>query len=156
MIKRITGVEARPPGEVEHRADFRLRCGGLLSVLAAIAILAGCATSNRGEAIFMQQHRASIALTEAVMAAEYDNPEIIDQLYDGEDGLGRACGPIQEIGYRKMNQVSVDPMLRMAAYDSLDACAVETAAVEALLWQVDPETARHFLDQPLVSAMAAE
>ena len=55
-----------------------------------------------------------------------------------------------------MNDVSVDTMLRMAAYDSLDACAAETAAVEALLWQLDPETARHFLDQPLVSAMAAE
>lgn len=156
MIKKITWLEARPPCEVESMAEIRFRRGGLLAVLAASVILTGCATSDRGEAVFLQQHRASVALTQAVMAAESDNPQIVDQLYDGEDALGGACRPIQEIGYRKMNDVSVDPTLRMAAYDSLDACAAETAVVEALLWRLDPETARHFLDQPQVSAMAAE
>lgn len=154
MIKN--GLEARPPCEVEHMACFRVRCGGLLAVLAASVIITGCATSDRGEAVFLQQHRASVALTQAVMAAEFENPQIVDQLYDGEDALGGACGPIQQIGYRKMNDGSVDPALRMAAYEALDACAAETAVVEALLWQLDPETARHFLDQPQVSAMAAE
>ncbi len=153
MIRRITGVAILSPCEVNHRAVSRFRCGGLLATLATTVFLAGCASSSQGEEVYLMQHRASIALTQAVLAAEYENPEIVDQLYDGEDALGRACGALQKIGYREMNQGSVDPVLKMAAYDSLDACAAETVVVEELLWRLDPETAGHYFEAPVVSAM---
>lgn len=156
MSRRITGLGRLSPREANHGNALRFHRGGLLAVLAATVFLAGCAASSRGEEVYLMQHRATIALTQAVMAAEYDNPEIVDQLYDGEDALGRACGALQTIGYRRMNQGSVDPVLKMAAYDSLDACAAETVAVEELLWRLDPQTAGHYLEAPVVSAMVVE
>lgn len=156
MSRRITGVATLSASAVNHRAALPLRRGGLLAALAGMLILAGCAASSRGEEVYLMQHRASIALTQAVMAAEYDNPEIVDQLYDGEEALGRACGALQTIGYRKMNQGSVDPALKLAAYDSLDSCAAEAVAVEELLWRLDPETAGYYFEAPVISAMVVE
>lgn len=123
-----------------------------LAGLAMAASLGGCASMTGGDQIFMQQHQASVALTQAVMAAEYDNPDAVDVLYDGEMALNQACGPLQAVAYRKSNDETVYPWHHMAAYDSLEDCNAQIEAVEDLLWRVDPETAGHYLGRSLISA----
>jgi hypothetical protein len=120
---------------------------GAFLTLTAAALLSACATADRGEAIYYQQNRATVALAQAIMAAEFENPETAEQLYDGEMALNRACG---------LNEEPVDAMLKVAAMDSLDDCAAQVSEVEGLIWRLDPETAAYYLEQPVVSAMAAE
>ena len=93
-----------------------------------------------------------MALTHAVMAAEFDNPDVADMLYESESALNQACGALQSVAYRKSNNETVYPWHHMAAYGALETCSAQIHAVEDLLWRVDPETAEHYLDQALVSA----
>ncbi len=128
---------------------------GLGTVLAGLAMavsLGGCASVTGGDQIFLQQHQASVALTQAVIAAEYDNPDAVDVLYEGELALNQACGPLQAVAYRKTNDETVYPWHHMAAYGSLEDCTAQIQAVEDLLWRVDPETAGHYLGRSLISA----
>ncbi|MDH3472606.1 MAG: hypothetical protein OEM59_02845 [Rhodospirillales bacterium] len=153
---RIKRAEARPRGEVNRSGQALRRNSGTFLTLAAAALLSACATADRGEAIYYQQNMATVALAQAIMAAEFENPEAAEQLYDGEMALNRACGDLQEVGYRKLNGETVDTMLKVAAMDSLDDCAAQVSEVEELIWRLDPETAAYYLEQPVVSAMAAE
>jgi hypothetical protein len=131
-------------------AASRPRVGGLL-VLALVFSLAGCATRAQGDLVYLKQHRASVALTQALLVAELDNPSIVDMLYDSETALSAACAPLQEAAYRKLNNEPVNPLLKLEAYGALDTCDAKAREIEDLLWRIDPETAGHYLDDPLVS-----
>ena len=104
----------------------------------------------------MKQHRASVALSQALLAAEVENPAIVDLLYDSESALNAACAPLQEAAYRKLNNEPVDPMLKLKASGALDACDAKAREIEDLLWRIDPETAGHYLDSPLVSVRSEQ
>jgi hypothetical protein len=144
----------------------RRRCGarGVASrpwlagplVLALAFALAGCATQSEGDLIYLKQHRASVALTQALLAAELENPAIVDMLYDSETALNAACAPLQEAAYRKLNNEPVDPLLKLKASGALDACDAKAREIEDLLWRIDPETAGHYLDNPLVSVRSEQ
>ncbi len=126
------------------------RAGGLV-VLALTLALAGCASRSEGDLVYLKQHRASVALTQALLIAELENPAIVDLLYDSETALNAACAPLQEAAYRKLNDEPVDPLLKLEASGALDACDAKAREIEDLLWRIDPETAGHYLDSPLVS-----
>ncbi|MDH3595368.1 MAG: hypothetical protein OEU09_14380 [Rhodospirillales bacterium] len=131
------------------------RLGGWIAVALALA-LAGCATRAEGDAVYMKQHRASIALTQVVLVAELENPAIVDMLYDSETALNVACKPLQEAAYRKLTKEPVDPVLKLQAYGALDSCEAKAREIEDLLWRIDPRTAGHYLDNPLVSVRAPQ
>jgi len=131
------------------------RLGGWIAVALALA-LAGCATRAEGDAVYMKQHRASIALTQVVLVAELENPAIVDMLYDSETALNVACKPLQEAAYRKLTKEPVDPVLKLQAYGALDSCEAKAREIEDLLWRIDPRTAGHYLDSPLVSVRAPQ
>jgi hypothetical protein len=131
-------------------AASRPRVGGLLVLTLAFA-LTGCAARSEGDLVYMKQHRASVALTQALMAAELENPSVVDMLYNGEIALNAACAPLQEAAYRKLHNEPVDPLLKLRASGALDACDAKAREIEDLLWRIDPETAGHYLDNPLVS-----
>ena len=134
---------------------WRARRTGL-SFFALACALTGCATASEGDLVYMKQHRASVALTQALLAAEVENPAIVDMLYDSETALNAACAPLQEAAYRKLNNEPVDPMLKLKASGALDACDAKAREIEDLLWRIDPETAGHYLDSPLVSVRSAQ
>ena len=142
-----------------HSADPKPRGvyrkpGARLAGLAMALSLGGCAAMTEGDEVFLQQHRATVALTQAVMAAEFENPDAVDVLYEGEAALNDACAPLQSVAYRRSNNESVYPWHKMAAYESLEACMVQIHVIEDLLWRVDPETAEHYLNPSVVSASA--
>ena len=149
MFEKLKTSSARCGESVARRSHA---CRTALASLAVAVALGGCASITGGEQVFLQQHQASVALTQAVMAAEYENPDTVDVLYDGELALNQACGPLQAVAYRKSNDATVYPWHHMAAYDSLDDCMAQIEAVEDLLWRVDPETAGHYLGRSLISA----
>ena len=117
----------------------RPRVGGLSALALALA-LTGCATQWESDLVYQKQHRASIALTRALLAAEHENPTIVDMLYDSETALNAACAPLQEAAYRKLNNEPVDPLLKLKASGALDACDAKAREIEDLLWRIDPET----------------
>jgi hypothetical protein len=149
MLETLKNDLTSRSGNVTRKShSFRTALAGLAMAVS----LGGCASMTGGDRIFLQQHQATVALTQAVMAAEYDNPDAVDVLYDGEMALNQACGPLQAVAYRKSNDETVYPWHHMAAYDSLDDCNAQIEAVEDLLWRVDPETAGHYLGRSLISA----
>lgn len=129
--------------------------GVRFALLVAMA-LTGCASMRQGDQIFLQQNRASTALTQALLVAEAENPDTLDLLYDNEAALNEACAALQEVAYRRMQEEPVAPWLKFAAFGDLEGCATQSRAIEELLWEIDPETATHYLDPPLVSAMAEQ
>ncbi len=140
---------------VARGAAWRSPLAGLSAIGLAFA-LAGCATPSEGDLVYMKQHRASVALTQALLAAEAENPAVVDLLYDSESALNAACAPLQEAAYRKLNNEPVDPMLKLKASGALDACDAKAREIEDLLWRIDPETAGHYLDNPLVSVRSEQ
>ena len=137
-------------------SEYRgIRLGGWVALALALA-LAGCATRAEGDAVYMKQHRASIALTQVVLVAELENPAVVDMLYDSETALNMACKPLQEAAYRKLTKEPVDPVLKLQAYGALDSCDAKAREIEDLLWRIDPQTAGHYLDNPLVSVRSPQ
>ena len=118
-----------------------------LLLLTALAGLAACASRDRAEAVFLQQNRVSAALAEAILAAEAEGRDVTGRLYEAEAALDAACGPLQEAGYRQFNQEALDAGQRLAAYEAIEACEAKTSEVEALIREVDPETAAYFLGE---------
>ena len=133
---------------------MRIAVRGPLSIpggaLAIVACLGGCATGPDAKAVFLQQHRALAALTEAITVAELEQPELADRLYGTEEALSAACAPLQTAGHKKMADEAISPALGLVVVRTLSDCAQMTQEVERLLWQVDPETAGYFLTQPTV------
>jgi uncharacterized lipoprotein YmbA len=121
---------------------------GALAALGLAALLAGCATNERAEAVYLQQHRAATALTDSILAAEVENPALADRLYDREAALNEVCAPLREASTRHFYDEEIDGDLEWAIVDALDGCAADAAAVERLLWEVDPEAARYYLGDP--------
>ncbi len=142
------GCLAGQPGKTA-----RAGAGGVIATVLMLA-LAGCAVRAQGEAIYLKQHRASIALTQALLTAEFENPAVVDMLYDTESMLNKACAPLQEASYRRMIGDPVDPLLKLKAYNALDTCDTTARSVMDLLWRIDPVTAGHYLDRPFVSVKA--
>ncbi len=128
--------------------------GGCLAVLGLVTGLGGCTLSERAETVYLQQHRASTALTETIVFVEEADPKLADSLYETESALDDACAPLREASYRKLGGETIDSDLEWAIVDSLDGCAAETQEVERLLWRIDPETARFFLGTPDLASAA--
>ena len=113
-------------------------------LLTAFAGLAACAGRDRAEAVFLHQNQVSAALAEAILAAEAEGRDVTGRLYEAEAALDTACGPLQNAGYRQFNQEALDAGQRLAAYQAVDACDAKASEVEALIREVDPETAAYF------------
>jgi len=77
--------------------------GRCFTAFGLIALLGACATSERAEAIYLQQHRATTALTETIVAAEAEDPELAERLYGTESELDDACAPLRQAGDRKLH-----------------------------------------------------
>ncbi len=130
--------------------------GRCCAALGLLALLGACATSERAGAIYLQQHRATTALTETIVAAEAEDPELAERLYATESELDDACAPLRQAGYRKLYGGEVDGELEWAILDSLDGCAAKAQEVEILLWRIDPETAKYFLGGADMASAASE
>ncbi len=130
--------------------------GRCFTAFGLIALLGACATSARAEALYLQQHRATTALTETIVAAEAEDSELAERLYGTESELDDACAPLRQAGYRKLYGGEFDGQLEWAILDSLDGCAAKTQEVEILLWRVDPETAKYFLGGTDIALAASE
>ncbi len=130
--------------------------GRCFTAFGLIALLGACAISERAEAIYLRQHRATTALNETIIAAEAENPELAERLYGTESEFDNACTALRRAGYRKMYGGEFDGGLEWAILDSLDGCAAKTQEVEALLWRVDPETAKYFLGGADIASAASE
>ncbi len=130
--------------------------GRCFTAFGLIALLGACATSERAEALYLQQHRATTALTETIVTAEAEDPELAERLYGTESELDDACAPLRQAGYRKLYGGKVDGELGWAVLDSLDGCAAKTQEVEILLWRIDPETAKYFLGGADIASAASE
>ncbi len=142
-VEQIHAVDGIADGDSQQpRSALVGRCAAALGLLA---LLAACDMSERAEALYLQQHRATTALTETIVVAETEDPSLAERLYVSESELDEACAPLREAGYRKLYGEEVDSALEWAIVESLDACAAKAQEVELLLWRVDPETANYFL-----------
>ncbi|MCH8035813.1 MAG: hypothetical protein IIC53_01670 [Proteobacteria bacterium] len=130
--------------------------GRCFTAFGLIALLGACALSERAEAIYLQQHRATTALTETIVAAEAENPELAERLYGTESEFDDACAPLRQAGYRKLYGGDGEGEVAWAILDSLDGCAAKTQEVEILLWRVDPEIAKYFLGGADIASVASE
>ena len=133
------------------RAPSRLRAGVMGLVLAGG--LAGCAS---GEEVFLRQNQASAALAYAIMDIEMSQPEAVEPLYSAELELSEACAPLQEAGAKGMRREEIDIGLRLEILEALDQCAQVCHEVEMLVWQVDPEIARTYLDVSVLAEVSAQ
>ena len=139
------------PSQVSRFATWRGRFTTSCATALLALGLASCATQDLSKEVYLKQHRASLALTEALISARYDNPHNIDALKKGAAALDSACAALQEAGYLNSQDEPVDLPLKIAAYGTLDTCAAQASVIEDLLWRIDPLTAGHYLDHPLVS-----
>ena len=130
--------------------------GRCFTALGLIALLGACAISERAEAIYLQQHRATTALTETIVAAEAEDPELAERLYGTESEFDDACAPLRQAGYDKLYGGDGDGEMEWAILDSLDGCAAKTQEVEILLWHVDPEIAKYYLGGAEIASAASE
>lgn len=132
--------------------------GRCFTAFGLIALLGACALSERAEAIYLQQHRATTALTETIVVAEAENPELAERLYGTESEFDDACALLRQAGYRKLYGGDGDGEgeVAWAILDSLDGCAAKTQEVEILLWRVDPEIAKYFLGGADIASVASE
>ena len=143
-------------GQVSHtvawRKSFATSCTAVVLALG----LAGCASQDLSKDVYLKQHRASLALSEALIAAELANSQDLDALKQGAAALRSACAALQEAGYRSSNDEPIDLSLKIAAYGTLDTCAAQANVIEDLLWRIDPMTAGHYLDHPMVSVAESD
>ncbi len=122
--------------------------GRCLAVLGLIVGFSGCALRDRAEDVYLQQHRASTALTDAIVAAEADDSDLAERLYLLEAVLAKTCARLRESAIRRINDQTTDAELEWGVYRSLDACSAKTREVARLLRDIDPESAAYFLDGP--------
>ena len=115
---------------------------------AALAALAGCSVRDRAKALLVQQNRTLAALTLTISTVEERDPDLADRLYDTEDDLNGACGPLLQAGSRKLQNKEVGSDLGWQVYDSLDLCEQKTLEVARLLWVLDPDSAGRYLENP--------
>ncbi len=109
------------------------------------AALGACAIGERAEALFLFQHRLLAALTSTITAVEPEHPDLADRLYDKEDELYSACQALWEAGERRIEGHEIGDDLRWRVFVILESCSEKTHEVEALVWQIDPDTAEIYL-----------
>ena len=141
----------RNTAEETERVPGKYRTG-LLALMFAIG-LAGCAN---GEEVFLRQNQASTALAYTIMDMEDTQPDSVDELYDAEQELTDACGPLQEAGALGMHRKEIGLGLRLEIFDALDRCAAVSHEVESLVWQMHPEIARTYLDVSVLAKVGDE
>ncbi len=127
-----------------------------LAALGLLAGLGGCALSDQAEGVHLQQHRASTALTDAILAAESSDPDLAEHLYVVEAAFAKSCARLREAASRRLNNQPSDADHMWAVYRSLDGCSARTQEVERLLRVVDPESAAYFLDSPNLATVPPE
>lgn len=116
------------------------------SVACVVCILLA-ACGQAAETVFHQQHQVSIALAQTILEAEGEGGNRAQRLYRTEQELNEACAPLQEAGYREMNEEEIDGALEFEILVSLDDCRAKAQEVEHLLRRIDPEIARYFLGE---------
>ncbi len=126
---------------------------GGLAALGLLAGLGGWALSDQAENVHLQQHRASTALTDAILAAESSDPDLAERLYVVEAAFAKSCARLREAAARRINNQPSDSDHMWSVYRSLDRCSAKTREVERLLRVVDPESAAYFLDGPKLAAV---
>ena len=148
---------------MDHNHSTRRRPGGtgasgltraLRGGLAAVILGAGLIGCVQGEELFLRQNRASAALAYTIMDVEVREPEAVERLYDAEQELSLACAPLQEAGARSIRQEEIGIGLHLEIFGALDHCAAVCHQVERLVWQVDPEIARTYLDMSELAAVS--
>ena len=122
-----------------------IRLGLTAAFLTAAA--GACTVGERAEALYFYQHRLLAALTSTIVAVEPDDPDLADRLYDQEDELNSACRALWEAGERRVEAREIGDGLRWRVFTILESCAEKTREVEALIWRVDPDTARIYLGE---------
>ncbi len=129
-----------------RRVPRAIRLGLTAAFLAAAP--SACTVGERAEALYFYQHRLLGALTSTINAVEPDDPDLADRLYDSEDELNSACRALWEAGERRIEAREIRDDLRWRVFAILESCAEKTREVEALIWRVDPDTARIYLGGP--------
>ncbi len=129
-----------------RRVPRAIRLGLTAAFLSAA--LSACTVGERAEALYFFQHRLLAALTTTIDAVEPDDPDLADRLYDSEDELNTACRALWEAGERRVEAREIQDGLRWQVFTILESCAEKTREVEALIWRVDPDTARIYLGGP--------
>ncbi len=124
-----------------------------LAALGLLAGLGGYALSDRAEDVHLQQHRASTALTDAILAAESGDPDLAERLYVVEAAFAESCARLREAAARRINTQPSDPEHMWAVYRSLESCSAKSREVARLLRVIDPESAAYFLDGPNLAAL---
>ncbi len=124
--------------------------------LAAVGLLAGLggyALSNQAEDVHLRQHRASTALTDAILAAESGDPDLAERLYVVEAAFAESCARLREAAARRINDQPSDAEHIWALYRSLERCSTKSREVARLLRAIDPKSAAYFLDGPNLAAV---
>ncbi len=119
---------------------------GLIAAFLAAA-LSACSAREQAKALYFHQHRLMVALIDTVAAVEPDQPDLADLLYDKEEQLYSACWALWEAGQRRIEGRDIEDELRWQVFEILDSCAEKIHEVEALVWQVDPDTAEIYLGE---------
>ena len=112
-----------------------VRCAlaaGLLGGLSACA-----AMEERADALFHRHHDLSSSLTEAFLMAEMEDRTLPPVVYDMEETLQRACGPLDRIANRRMQGEPVGATLQLAAFDALDECEAAVNQVDHALSKLE-------------------
>ena len=112
-----------------------LRLGLAAGLLAALPACA--AMEERADALFHRHHQLSSSLTEAFLLAEMEDRALPQVVYDMEETLQKACGPLDRVANRRMQGETVDVTLQLAAFESLDACEVAVNQVDQTLSKLE-------------------
>ncbi len=131
---------------MRRKVPRAIRLGLTAAFLAAA--LSACTVGERAEALYFHQHRLLAALTSTINIVEPDDPDLADRLYDSEDELNSACRALWEAGEQRVEAREIGDGLRWQVFTTLESCAEKTREVEALIWQVDPDTAEIYLGGP--------
>ncbi len=129
-----------------RRVPRAIRLG--LTAAFLIAALSACTVGDRATALYLHQHRILAALTNTIDSVEVDDPDLADRLYDSEDELNLACRALWEAAERRVEAREIGDSLRWQVFAILEPCAEKSREVEALIWRVDPDTARIYLGGP--------
>ncbi len=140
-----------------HRSQVSRPAAWRKPLLGAVLVagLAGCVASEQSIEVYDQQQRANLALEAVIEAAQRKNPGQVDALEQSAVALRVACAALQDAEYSSYD-APVDLSVKIAAYGNLDTCAAKAREIEDLLWRIDPFTAGHYLEHPMVSVAESD
>jgi len=126
-----------------------LRHGMAIGLLASLPACG--AMEDRADALFHRHHDLSSTLTEAFLAAEMEDRTLPQIVYDMEETLQRACGPLDRIANRRMQGETVSVTLKLAAFETLDDCEAAVNHVDNTLSKLESGFAHAALDGDAVA-----